>query len=675
MSRKHRNKGFHPKQKSHSKKGGHHGPPSHAPKPKASTGQIEKVGIVQGNEKGFGFFIPEDGSTDAFLPPREMKGILSGDTIRARITKDSRKEDRFAAVVLSVVKRAHPTIVGVLSKTKAGYLLKPDDQKVIHWVHLDQVPPDAKEGQKAVARITQWPGEGKRMKGHVEEILGFAGDPGVDILAIVKKYKWNEKFPPAVEHECKHFPENPSEEDWKGRLDLRDTPVLTIDGPDAKDFDDAISLVRESSGRFRLGVHIADVSHYVREGTPLDQEAQERATSVYLPDRVLPMLPHSLSDGLCSLREGVPRLTLSAFLEYGPEGKLLGTEFAPTVIQSARRGTYEEVQQVLDGTAPPAVRVKYERLRSMLADMLLLSRNIRAGRREQGSMDFDLPEVRAVMGPDGLVQDIRKVERLETHRLIEDFMVAANEAVATYVSQKAIPALYRIHEPPQPPDLEDLTVFLKAYHVHFKPSELGTPRGLSALLESVKGNPLGPLINMLALRSMKLAVYSTKNLGHFGLALRSYCHFTSPIRRYPDLVVHRALKKTFQARESASKAAALDRLAAHCSERERSAEKAEREGQKVMQLRFMQDKIGRDYSGPVRHMTAYGVYVELEPYGLEGFLPLENMLEDGLRYDQESLTLKGNQGTVVRFGDILKVKVLAVDMLFQRLILTRNHGG
>ncbi len=675
MSRKHRNKGFHPKQKSHHKKGEHPSVKQHAHKPKTIAGQFEKIGLVQGNEKGFGFFIPEDGSTDAFLPPREMKGILSGDTIRARISKDSRKEDRFSAVVVSVVKRAHPTIVGVLSKTKTGYLLKPDDQKVVHWVHLERVPPEAKEGQKAVARITQWPSEGRRMEGVVEEILGFAGDPGVDILAIVKKYKWNEKFPHIVENQCKNFPENPTEEDWKGRLDLRDTQILTIDGPDAKDFDDAISLSRESSVRYRLGIHIADVSHYVQEGTPLDAEAQERATSVYLPDRVLPMLPHSLSDGLCSLREGVPRLALSAFLDYNLEGKLLGTEFASTLIQSARRGTYEEIQQVLDGTAAPAVRSKYDKLRPMLEDMLRLSRLIRAGRRDQGSMDFDLPEVRAIMGPDGLVQDVRKLEHLETHRLIEDFMVAANEAVATYLTQKGIPALYRIHEPPQPSDFEDLTAFLKAYRVPFKPSELGTPLGLSALLESVKGKPLAPLITMLALRSMKLAVYSTRNLGHFGLALRSYCHFTSPIRRYPDLVVHRAMKKSFQARDAASKTSTYDRLAAHCSERERAAEKAEREGQKVMQLRFMQDKVGKEYSGPVRHMTAYGVYVELEPYGLEGFIPLENIAEEGLRYDPESLTLKGNRGTVVRFGDILKVKVLAVDMLFQRLILARNHGG
>ncbi|HEY5037819.1 MAG TPA: RNB domain-containing ribonuclease, partial [bacterium] len=377
-----------------------------------------------------------------------------------------------------------------------------------------------------------------------------------------------------------------------------------------------ISLEKDSKGHYRLGVHIADVSHYVRGGTPLDDEAKGRSTSLYLADRVLPMLPHSLSDGLCSLKEGVPRLTMSAFITYDSSGRFIHADFAQTVIQSGRRGIYEEVQQVLDRKANPEVQARYAPFEPTLREMLKLSRLIRKQREITGSLDFNFPEVRAVLDGSGRAIDVRKKDRLESHKLIEDFMVAANEAVATQLDRLKIPTIYRIHEPPGPQDLEELVAFLGAYHIPFKKFDLETPKGLQSLLSSVKGGHFEPVVSNLALRSLKLAVYSTRNAGHFGLALDSYCHFTSPIRRYPDLMVHRSLKKAV-GKEKADSTHSNEKLAIHCSLQERVAEKAERESQKILQLRFMENKVGQAFEGEVRHLTAHGLFMELNPYGIE----------------------------------------------------------
>jgi ribonuclease R len=449
---------------------------------------------------------------------------------------------------------------------------------------------------------------------------------------------------------------------------------MTIDGKDARDFDDAISLERLPNGNYHLGVHIADVSHYVVDDNPLDKEAQARSTSVYLPDRVLPMLPHSLSDGLCSLREGVPRLTLSAFLDYDESGRLVKTDFALSVIQSARRGIYEEVQQVLDKTAPDALRQKYEKVEPMLREMVKLSRLIRKGRENLGSLDFDFPEVKAEVDKDGLAINIRKIERLESHKIIEDFMISANEAVASHLSRLKIPTLYRIHEAPSESDLEDLKGFLLAYAIPFKKQNLSTPIGLRSLLTSLKESPLAPIVSMLTLRSLKLAAYSTKNLGHFGLALKSYCHFTSPIRRYPDLVVHRSLKRALVSHTHASKSH-YEKLALTCSSQERVAEKMERESQKIKQLKFMETKLDQVFNGNIRHMTPYGAFVELDPYGVEGFLPMTNMPDDDYVFDPKAMVLRGRKGSQLSMGEALRVKTLTVDLVFQRLLLQRIYDG
>ena len=602
-----------------------------------------------------------------------MKGILNGDTIKARVSKDRYKEGKYIGEFVSIVKRAHTTMVGTLTKEAGRFLLKPDDFRVTQPIYL-QGSIVGQLGQKAAAKITQWPLNGGPMEGQVVEVLGFPDDPGVDIKTIIRKYQWPDRFSHPVESQAKGLPEDPTPADWQGRLDLRGLPVMTIDGADAKDFDDAISLEKEAGGNYRLGVHIADVSHYVREGTPLDQEARERATSVYLADRVLPMLPHSLSDGLCSLKEGVPRLTMSAFLTYSPSGQLLKTEFAQSVIQSGRRGIYEEVQAVLDGRAEAGLVQKYSRFQSILKDMVRLSGFIRKKREDTGSLDFDFPEVRAVFDLSGKVVNVAKKDRLETHRLIEDFMVAANEAVATHLDRLKIPTLYRIHEPPDASNLEDLIQFLKAYRIPFQFASLATPKGLQTLLKSVKGQSYEPVVSNLVLRSLKLAVYSTHNAGHFGLALDSYCHFTSPIRRYPDLMVHRSLKKALEKQKPQGGPQSLEKLALHCSLQERTSEKAERESQKVLQLRFMESKIGQKFDGAVRHLTPYGLYLELNPYGIEGFLPLENLRDDDYQLNQAAFLLQGKRGGKIQLGDALKVQVQSVDMPFQRMVLSRIYG-
>ncbi len=647
---------------------------SHKDKPSSgSAGAYEVLGTVQANEKGFGFLVPQDGSPDAFIPPNQMRDIMNGDTIKARVMPDPRKASKFIAETISIEKRAHVTLVGTLVKEQGRAFLKPDDARLTDWVALKTWPAHGKEGQKAVAQITHWPSEAGSLQGAVNEILGFPNEPGVDMASVIHKYQWPTSFTKAAISETHALPENPGESDWEGRLDLRSTPILTIDGVDAKDFDDAISLEKTPAGNWRLGVHIADVSHYVKEGSGLDMDAQARSTSVYLADRVLPMIPHELSDGLCSLREGVPRLTMSAFLEYSPSGELLKTDFAQSVIQSGRRGTYNEVQQVLDRTATPEVQAKYAVLEPMLRDMLTLSLLIRKGREANGALDFDFPEIRVVLDDKGNPIDVRKTERLGTHKLIEDFMVAANEAVATFLSQSHTPAMYRIHEPPDLKDLEEISALLQAYRIPYEKKDLTTPMGLRHLMVSVKGHPLEPVIAILSLRSLKLAVYSSNNAGHFGLALKSYCHFTSPIRRYPDLVVHRALKKTLE-KKAKGDIHHFEKLAQHCSLQERQAEKAERESQRIKQLKFMEDKVGNTFTGLVRHMTAHGVYVDLEPYGLEGFVPIENLTDDQYQFDEKAMVLRGKLGSFVRYGERMKTKVVSVDTALQRLTLTKVYG-
>ncbi len=639
----------------------------------SSSSGMEVVGIVQANEKGFGFLIPEDGSPDVFVPPRAMRGVLNGDTVKATVVPDTRKAGGFVAETTVVVQRAHTNMVGTILKDYDNYYLKADDFRVTQPIFIQRGSLKPEEGKKAVVKIIKWPENDNLMEGQLIEILGLAGDPTIDIKTIIRKYQWPESFPPEVEAQVKPLPENPTEADWAGRMDLRHEMIMTIDGADAKDFDDAISLFKYDNGNYVLGVHIADVSHYVTPDTPLDKEAQARSTSMYLADRVLPMLPHTISDGLCSLREGVPRLTTSAFITYDKSGTQLRTEFKLSVIQSSRRGIYEEVQAVLDGTADEALKEKYSKQLPMLKEMANLSKLIRKQRDTSGALDFDFPEIRAVLDKNGLVVDVRKKERQNSNKLIEDFMIAANEAVATYLQQQQIPTLYRIHEAPNHSDVEDLLNFLKAYHVPFKNFDLTTPLGMQGLIKSVKGTTLETVISSLALRSLKLAVYATRNAGHFGLALKSYCHFTSPIRRYPDLIVHRSLKQLIQKNRD-TKMVKYEKLALHCSQQERTAEKAERESQKVMQLRFMENKVYQVFDGIVKHLTAYGAYVELTPYGIEGFLPLENMRDDDYRFDANTMIMQGQRGSVIRIMDKMSVKVLAVDMIFQRLLLAKNYG-
>ncbi len=630
---------------------------------------VEKVGIVHLHERGFGFLVPLDGSPDAFMPPREVRDVMHGDTIKARVAPDPRKEGKLSATFLSIIKRGRQTLVGVLSKEHGHLILRPSDPRFEDPVRLLPGRVQGQPGQAAVVRITTWPAPGRSLQGQVLEVLGDPKNPGTDMLMVVRKHDWPDRFSPLTVAEASRYPTDPGPNDFRGRRDLRNLPVLTIDGEDAKDFDDALSIEKTRKG-WRLGVHIADVSYYVREGGPIDLEARERATSLYLPDRCLPMLPSSLADGLCSLKERVPRVVVSVFMDF-PFGSGLPVDvaFDLSVIQSRRRGVYEEVQQVLDGTALKTVQEKYSPVLGVLKDLQGLSRLVRAERVKRGAVDFDFPEVKTVLDREGRVIDVRKKPRLESHRIVEDFMIAANEAVASHLAARKAPALYRVHEPPSARDQEELVSVLRAYRVPFKVQDLVRPDGLQALLDSIRGGPLEPLISHMALRSLRMAVYSTRNLGHFGLASASYCHFTSPIRRYPDLEVHRALKSSLGWTTSRPPAGPkLDQLATHCSDRERLADAAEREADRIKEVQFMQDKLGREFPGVVSGLVNRGAFVEILPFGLEGFIPLERFHGDRYAYDETSRILKG-QHRRVRLGDRLKVRVDAVDPVAQRITL------
>lgn len=643
-------------------------PGSH-PSPGRHASGVEKVGVVHLHERGFGFLVPQDGSPDAFLPPQEVRDVMHGDTVKARVSPDPRKEGKLAGTLISIVKRGRQTLVGVVLRDQGQWWLKPSDPKFEKPMRLVPGKVHGHPGQAAVARITTWPGPGRSLTGQLVEVLGDPNAPGVDLTLVVRKHDWPDRFSPLTDSQAAHFREDPGPADLKGRTDLKGLKILTIDGEDAKDFDDALSIERTRSG-WRLGVHIADVSHYVLEGTPLDLEARERATSLYLPGRCLPMLPPALADGLCSLKEGVPRLTVSCFLHFPfGSGVPRETELSLTVIHSRRRGVYEEVQQVLDGTALRPVQEKYAPLAGTLKDLRDLSRLVRAERERRGAVDFNFPEVKSILDSRGRVLDVRKVERLESHRIVEDFMIAANEAVATFLTGRRAPALYRVHEPPSAQDQEELVSVLQAYRIPFKARDLVRPEGLQSLLASLRGGPLEPLVSHMALRSLKMAVYSARNLGHFGLASTSYCHFTSPIRRYPDLVVHRALKAA-RGWASAGPGAGpkLDQLAIHCSERERLADAAEREANRLKEVQFMADKVGREYEGVVAGLIPRGAFVELRPHGLEGFLPLDGLRGDRFEYDEKARVLKGRHRRI-RLGNRLRVRVEVVDPVAQRITL------
>ena len=626
------------------------------------------VGRLTCNPAGFGFVVPEsrrEGQPDVYVSAVNIKEALHGDRVVARVERVTPKgpEGR----IIRILERRLQRLVGRFEEDgRFGGHVVPFDRRVLHelFVHAGDGG-GAKAGEMVVAEITRPPTATRNPVGLVLEVLGVITEPGVDLKVVMAKYGLPDAFPPEVEAEAERVPREVRPEDLAGRVDFRSWATVTVDPETARDHDDAISLDRLPNGRWRLAVHIADVAHYVREGGALDQEAYLRGTSVYFPDRVVPMLPHALSSHICSLVEGQDRLTQTVVLELDGRGKVGKAEFHDGVIRSAARMTYQQVQSIVDGDA--GLRARFAELVPLFERMDELARLMRARRYERGSLDFDLPEPKLVLGPGGEMTGIVPHERLDSMRVIEEFMLAANEAVAERLHDAGVGALYRIHERPDPERVEEFCELVASFGYRVPGTlEEVRPEDFQLVLRQIEGKPEEKLVSYLLLRTMRLARYHEENLGHFGLATEMYAHFTSPIRRYPDLVVHRALRALRTGpdpgREGSLKEA-LPEMGRHLSEMERRAAEAERELVEWKKVRFMADKLGDAFTGYVTGVQAFGLFVELEEIYVQGLVHVSSMTDDYYLFNEKAHLLKGeNTKKTYRLGDKVEVQVVRVDL-------------
>ena len=630
--------------------------------------------------EGYGFVLVP-GGTDLFIPRSGMHGAMDGDTVlareeRARSASRGRAPDRISGSVVKVLDRARERVVGRFQTEDHRKVVLPYDPKIDAVVRIaDGRSHGAKEGEIVEARLTSFPDARRIAYGEVEERIGFLGEPGVDIEIVLRSHGLPPRFPQPVVEESEAFPEEVRPEDLLGRRDFRDHRIVTIDGETARDFDDAVEVERRPGGGFRLGVHIADVSNYVQEGTALDDEAISRGTSVYFPGRVLPMLPERLSNGLCSLNPRVDRLVLSAILELDPRGRVTGADFVKGVIRSAHRMTYSEVARLLETKPSSEDDRRYGAFLDDFRAMAELAGHLRARREARGSIDFDLPDADVVLDDAGLVVGIVPESRNVAHRLIEEFMLAANEAVARHLLFSKQPAIYRVHDRPDPDRLVDLREVLESFGYELK-GDLAEipPSAFQKILHQIEGKPEERLLSDLLLRAQRKALYSQECRGHYALAAPYYCHFTSPIRRYPDLVVHRQLSRLLRhgrpvpATEFEGVNQRLAELATLSSERERRAEQAERESLLWKKIVFMKDKVGREFDAFVTGVASFGVFVTLKDFFVEGLVPVSALGEDFFVYEQKQHRLRGRSGgRIFRLADSLRVKLTGIDEVRRRL--------
>ena len=676
---------------------------------KGKYGKLEVFsvnGIFCGHPKGFGFVTVEGMEQDVFIPEDRTGAALHGDRVQIVVESQDRGGGRRAeGSVLKVLEHANKEVVGYYQKSKGFGFVIPDNQKISKDIFIPQgCDMGAVTGHKVVARIKEFGDANHKPEGVVTEILGHVNDPGTDILSIVRAYGLPEEFPPEVMDEVEGCPDEVAvpgmtrdEETWDGpygigdltspadwtgdlagRLDLRGLRTVTIDGEDAKDLDDAVTLCRNGQGGYILGVHIADVSHYVKEGRPLDKEALKRGTSVYLVDRVIPMLPHKLSNGICSLNAGTDRLALSCIMELDDQGNVLDHKIAETVIHVDRRMTYTAVNAIVtDGDE--AVMAEYEGFVPMFMLMKEVSDILREKRKKRGAIDFDFPESKIILDAQGKPLEIKPYERNAATKIIEDFMLAANETVAEDYFWQSLPFLYRTHDNPDPEKMKQLGTFIHnfGYFIRLQQGEIH-PKELQKLLDKIEGTPEEVLLSRLTLRSMKQAKYTTLCSGHFGLAARYYTHFTSPIRRYPDLQIHRIIKESLKGGLGDKRAghyeAILPGVAMQTSALERRAEEAERETDKLKKCEYMSRFIGQEFDGVVSGVTNWGLYVEL-PNTVEGLVRISELRDDYYIFDEQHYELVGEMTRkTFKLGQPIRVQVASTDRLLRTVdfILPRD---
>lgn len=637
----------------------------------ATFGLPEKMGLVAGRfqltSKGFGFVIPDNKGerADVFIPPRALNGAMNNDRVMARVeTRDGGKKPE--GEIIRIITRANNKVVGTFIKTGDFGFVVPDDKRIGQDIYVARKNfGGAKPNQKVVVEVTTWPEERKSAEGKIIEILGNLGDVGLEILSIIKQNDLPLEFPEAVINASKRVPKTIKEADLKGRRDVRDLSLVTIDGEDAKDLDDAV-YVRRQGEDFLLGVYIADVSHYVKENAILDKEARERGTSVYLVDRVIPMLPERLSNGICSLNAGEDRLAMSCEMLIDRKGRVKAYEIFPSVIRVLYRLNYREVREILVNKDSELMD-KYAKVVPMLEEMEELCKLLRKKRMLRGAIDFDIPEQKVLLDEEGHPREIVQRVRSISESIIEEFMLSANETVARHMSNQEWPFVYRVHDVPNEDKMTDLAKLLNNFNVKLPISDEIKPVEIQKALKQMEGRPEERLVSTVALRSLKQAVYQVDNVGHFGLAAEYYTHFTSPIRRYPDLVVHRLLREWMHNHELSAKQrdkleTDLDEIATHSSIRERAAADAERATVDLKMAEYMAGHIGEEFEGTISGVTAFGMFVELAN-GVEGLVHVSSLTDDYYEFQEQQYSLIGEHTRkVYRLGDKVTIEVLQVNV-------------
>ncbi len=634
---------------------------------KAKHADKELIGTFISHPKGFGFVEIDGRQEDLYIPENCVNGAFHNDTVKVALLS-GQSGKRQEAQVIEIIARGMKHVVGTFDKSSKNFgFVVADNTKIRDDIFVPvERSKGAVSGHKVVCEITDYGKNNRKPEGKIIEILGHANDPGVDIMSIVKGYELPVEFSEKIMNQVEHVANEVSEADMAGRRDLRDLQMVTIDGEDAKDLDDAVSLTMDGA-YYQLGVHIADVTNYVQENSALDWEARERGTSVYLVDRVIPMLPHKLSNGICSLNAGENRLALSCLMTIDQKGEVVSHELVESVIKVDRRMSYTSVKKILE-EHDEAERREYEALVPMFELMRELAEILRKKRRKRGSIDFDFPETKILLDQEGHPIDIKPYDRNVATKIIEDFMLIANETVAEHFYWLELPFVYRTHDTPDPEKIAKLGTFIRNFGYLLKSQQEEIhPKELQKLLAKAEDTPEEALISRLTLRSMKQAKYTVDCTGHFGLACQYYCHFTSPIRRYPDLQIHRIIKEQLRGKLNEKRIAhyqeILPEVTKHSSDMERRADEAERETDKLKKAEYMEERIGSIYEGVISSITSWGVYVEL-PNTVEGMIHVSMLPGDYFYYDEEAYEMVG-QATGIRYklGQKLHIKVNAVDRI------------
>lgn len=633
-------------------------------------GLPDKMGLVkgklQGHQKGYGFVIPEMEGSDVFIPISAMNGAMNGDIVLTKVLKDENNGKRREGEIVKIIERANKKVIGTYEDSKNFGFVVPDDKRIYNDIYIPKSQRNgANTEQIVIAEITEWSDGRRNPEGRIAEVLGNKGDQGIDILTIIKKHKLPEEFPSKVLSYCDNISNEIPEEEYKRRKIFTNLNMVTIDGEDAKDLDDAVSIEKLPNGNYKLGVHIADVSHYVREKNPLDREALKRGTSVYLIDRVIPMLPKKLSNGLCSLNPRVDRLALSCIMEIDKTGKVVDHDIVESIIRTKERMTYTDVTKMLRDKDEETIK-KYEYLYEAFKTMEELCNILYKKRITRGAIDFDFTECKIILEPSGRPVEIVPYERAIANRMIEEFMLVCNETVAEHMYWLNIPFVYRVHEDPDEEKLMHFNEFVHNLGYVLRFGQELHPKTLQDIVEKVRGKKEETVVNTLLLRSMKQARYSPECIGHFGLAAKYYCHFTSPIRRYPDLIIHRIIKEFINSGINEKRTTRLvsdvSFAAKQSSETERAAQEAEREVDDLKKAEYMSERIGNEYEGIISSVTGFGFFVEL-PNTVEGLVHMSTLDDDYYIYDERHLCIIGERNRkVYRLGDEVKVKVDRVDV-------------